>query len=400
MSSKRLSNGRGKIHVLEVLGNAIVGGMETYVRNLIDRLPADRFRVTCLCPYQSDLTAELEAMGCEVFVTYMATDPPWRSIQTAVEVVRSQNIDLLHAHLYKAHMLAGLAGSLTGRPVVATVHGMALSPDELAISQTMSSHLVVVCQEAYIHARSLGVPAERLTAIANGVDMARFRPAADGNAFRDELHIPRDAPLVGFVGRIAWEKGPDQFVRMARHVHGIRPDVHFVLVGEGHMSGDVARMVAEMELTGCVHIAGLRRDTWNVYPALDVMAQTSRTEGMPLVLLEAMACGKPIVAMIVGGVLELIEVGTTGLISAPGDWEGTGNGVMALLSQPERLMRMGEAARRRAEARYDLGETVRRTARLFRDLVPDKTGQLASPKPINGTSPNRRPLPAAARVSQ
>ena len=399
MSSKRLSNGRGKIHVLEVLGNAIVGGMETYVRNLIDRLPADRFRVTCLCPYQSDLTAELEAMGCEVFVTYMATDPPWRSIQTAVEVVRSQNIDLLHAHLYKAHMLAGLAGSLTGRPVVATVHGMALSPDELAVSQTTNSHLVVVCQEAYIHARSLGVPAERLTAIANGVDMARYRPAADGNAFRDDLGIPSDAPLVGFVGRIAWEKGPDQFMHVARHVHGNRPDVHFVLVGEGHMSGDVARMVEEMALSERVHMAGMRRDTWNVYPALDVMVQTSRTEGMPLALLEAMACGKPIVAMTVGGVLELVEVGTTGLISAPGDWEGTGNGVLALLSQPERLARMGEAARRRAEAHYDLAETVRRTARLFRDLVPDKAGQLADPKPINGTSP-KRPLPTTTRVSQ
>ena len=114
-------------HILEVVGNAIVGGVEKYVQAIVQHLPSHGFKVTCVTPYESEITAKLRELGSPVYVVQMSEDPPWRSIQFLAELIRHQNIDLLHAHLPKSHMLAGLAGCLTGRPVVMTVHGMDIS---------------------------------------------------------------------------------------------------------------------------------------------------------------------------------------------------------------------------------------------------------------------------------
>ena len=381
-----VSDNNDRIHVLEVLGNAIVGGMENYVRNLIDRLPEDQFRVTCLCPYESEVTAAIRQMGCDVFVTFMAEDPVWRSIQSTVALIRQQRIDIIHAHMPKAHVLAGIAGSLTQTAVVATVHGMEITAEELGISRATGSHLVVVCQAARSQALALGVPVESVSLIPNGIDLKRFIPDPGNQAFRSSLAVPPDAPLAGFVGRLGWEKGPDQFVHAAKVVHDQRPDVHFVLVGEGHMDGELASLIRELDLGGCVHLAGLRNDTWNVYPALDVLVQTSRVEGMPLVLLEAMACGCPVVAMGVGGVLELIEVGTTGLLSAPGDWAGIGHALLKLLASPSQMEQMGPAARRRAETLFDLERSARMTGELFCRLAGTRPRQRAGRLPRRAAS--------------
>lgn len=363
------------LHVLEILGNAIVGGMEIYVRNLIHQLPNHRFRVTCLCPYESAYTTALRQMGCTVFTTPMHDDPPWRSIQLAVEIVRSEHIDLIHAHLPRAHVLAGLVGCLTQTPVVATVHGMTLTTQELGFSRTTGTHLITVCREAHLHALALGVPAERVTFIPNGVDINTFVPHISGQAFREQLGVSPEAPLVGFVGRLAWEKGPDQFIRAAAHVHRQRPEVHFALVGEGNMQDELLQMVIEMGLSECVHLAGLCSDTSQIYPAFDLVAQTSRVEGMPFALLEAMACGRPVVAINVGGVVELVEVGTSGLLLGPGDWEGVGNAIIDLLSRPMDLTEMGRMARQRVVQSFDLNQSVRLTADLFDRLANVKSSR-------------------------
>ncbi|HEX2980497.1 MAG TPA: glycosyltransferase family 4 protein, partial [Anaerolineaceae bacterium] len=85
------------IHVLEIIGNAIVGGMENYVFNLAGHLPEHGFKLTCLAPYESAYTASLRSLGCEVYVTPMHVDVPWRSIQFTTELIRQKHIDLVHA---------------------------------------------------------------------------------------------------------------------------------------------------------------------------------------------------------------------------------------------------------------------------------------------------------------
>ena len=108
------------ISVLEIVGTSSKGGMENYMNNLIKNLPPDKFKIDCIWPCESLFTKALRDLGVEnVFITPLADDPEWRSMQIAIEVVRLHKVDILHAHMPKSHVLAGLAGSLTGKPAVA-----------------------------------------------------------------------------------------------------------------------------------------------------------------------------------------------------------------------------------------------------------------------------------------
>ncbi len=359
------------LHVMEIIGNAIVGGMEHYVRNLVRHLPREQFRITCLCPFESPFTRTLREANCDVFITPVTDDPAWRSIQLAVELIRQQSIDLIHAHMPKAHALAGLASCLTNKPAVATVHGMHVTAQELGISLTTGTHLVVVCQDAYAQALTLGVPPERVTLIPNGVDIEMFVPNCKRERLRNALNIALDTALVGFVGRIDHDKGPDVFLRVAELVHRQRGDAQFVLVGEGELDGSIAAQIVQAGSGAYVRMAGMWPETQDVYPALDLLVSTSRSEGMPLALLEGMACGVPIVAMGIGGVPEVVEYGATGYVTPAGDVERTGNAIVKLLNEPERRQQMALAARQRALEHFDLRQSARFTSELFRRIVKE-----------------------------
>ncbi len=386
------------VHVLEVVGNAIIGGMEIYVQNLAQQLPSYGFKVTCLAPYESAYTAQLRRLGCEVFVTDMHVNVPLRSLQFTVELVRHLGIDLLHAHLPRAHVLAGLAGSLAGRPVAATFHGMEFNIEELGIAQMTGTHIITVCQKAYLQGLGLSIPRERISLVPNGVDSKAFTPHHSGADWREKHNLPPEAPLVGFAGRLAFEKGPDLFVRFAGALHRRLPGVHFVLVGEGPMEGEVRRLIAEQELDGVVHMAGISHNMHDVYPAFDLQAMTSRYEGMPFALLEGMSCGVPSAALAVGGVSEIIEVGTTGITAAPDDWDGLAAGAAEVLRDPRRLKQMGTAARRRVEQNFDLHKSIVQTAELFRRLakadVALEPGWIATGSVVLPPAKVTDPLPA------
>ena len=374
----------GKINILEVIGNAGMGGMENYIKNFIAHLPANQFQITCICPYESPFTDSLRQLGVEeVYITPITDDPAWRSIQLTVEVSRLHQIDILHAHMPKAHTLAGLAGCLIHKPVVATLHGMNVSSQELGITRSVGSHLITNCQESYTQALAMGVPVERVGLVRNGVDTKVFTPGGTGDELRNAIGVPRDTPLIGFVGRLEHEKGPDLFLRAVDHVHQVRPDVHFVIVGDGVMRNRLEKMCAHLRLEQQVHFVGWWTNTVDIYPALDFLVHTSRSDGTSLVLLEAMSCGCPTVGLAVGGVAEIIENERTGFLAGAGDWEGIGFRILQLLEQPERLQSMRAAARSRVKQHFDVGTNTRRNVELLRQIA--FTGVNGQRSPNNST---------------
>lgn len=360
----------GRVKVLEVIGNAGMGGMENYIKNFIAHLPPNQFQVTCICPYESPFTSSLRQLGVEeVYITPITDDPAWRSIQLTMEVARLHQIDVLHAHMPKAHTLAGLAGCLIHKPVAATLHGMNVSSQELGITRAAGSHLMTNCQEAYTQALAMGVPADRLSLVRNGVDTAAFTPGSMGGELRKEINVPPGIPLIGFVGRLEYEKGPDLFLRAADHVHQVQPDAHFVVVGDGVMRNQLEAMCIHLRLERHIHFVGWRANMVDIYPALDFLAHTSRSDGTSLVLLEAMSCGCPAIGLAVGGVPEIIENERTGFLAGAGDWEGIAFRIIQLLKQPERLQSMKAAARDRVKQYFDLATNTRRIAESLRHIA-------------------------------
>lgn len=350
-SSGRYEN---KINVLEVIGNASIGGMENYMDNFLKHLNPTQFQVVCICPYESRFTTSLREKGLQVYITPIEDDPIWRSIQLTVEVGRLHQIDVLHAHMPKAHVLAGLAGFILNKNVVATIHGMNVTSHELGIARAVGSQLITNCQEAYFQALAMGIPSEKVFRASNGVDTAVFTPQNDGFKLRNLINVSTDTPLIGFAGRLDHEKGPDLFLRVAQIIHDKKPDVHFVVVGDGPMADELKEMCTQLNIDKNVHFVGWQTNTPEVYPALDLLAHTSRSDGTSLVLLEAMACGCPAVALGVGGLREIVEDRCTGKILGAGDWEGMAYQILQLLKEPKKLKEMGKAGRSRVEKYFDV----------------------------------------------
>lgn len=372
---------RPNINVLEIIGNADKGGMENYLKNFITYLP-EEFQLTCICPYESSFTSLLRELNIgSVYITAIEDNPLWNSIQMATEVIRRHRIDVIHAHMPKAHALAGLVGSLTQKPVVATVHGMELTSHELGITRTVRSHLITNNQEAYLQALSLGVSPLFVDLIRNGVDVSVFIPKRNSASFRDSLAISKDTPLIGFMGRLEYEKGPDLFLKAAEQIHHQMPLVQFVIIGDGGMKEELRVLCTRMQLDKQVHFVDWQTDNAEIYSELDILAHTSRSDGTSLVLMEAMACECPTVAIGIGGVLEIVENRTTGLLAA--DWEHVAINILELLKYPERRRQMGVAARIRIESFFNVATNTRLVADILQKRAIKDSANLKPIKNLN-----------------
>jgi glycosyltransferase involved in cell wall biosynthesis len=371
-----LTPASNRIHVLEVIGNAIVGGMETSVARLIERLPPERFAVSAMCPFESPYTDRLRNLGAEVYITPMPEDPSWHSIQLVCAMAKANAVDVIHSHLPNAHLLAGLAGRLVGKPVVATIHGRQLTALDLEVHRAAGTHLQVVCKQSYFHALGIGISPAQLHCIANGVDTEVFTPRRLVNGpLRQRFSVPEKAHLIGFVGRLSPEKGPDVFLRTALGVHEASPKTRFLLVGDGPMLRQLKAFVAQFDLGSCVHFAGMQDDMPAVMSELDALVSTSHSEAMPLALMEAMASGLPVIATRVGGIPDLVQHGVTGWLAHDADYEGLASRVLDLVKDDALRRLTGENARRRAVERLSLRDAVAGTMQLLTRLAQPRAEQ-------------------------
>lgn len=363
------------LHVLEVVGNAIVGGMERCVERLVAGLArAGGFRFTVLCPSEGAFAERVRAAGAEVAVVAMPDDPPWTSIRTVTSLIEAEGVDLVHAHLPNAHVLGGLAARLAGAPSMTTIHGRQVGVLDLELHRLVDSHLSLVCRQAYYQALALGADADRVSLEPNGVDVDLFRPGERGDAgVRAPLGLPTQALLAGFVGRLSPEKAPEVFLRAVAVLLERLPQAHAVLVGEGPMKTQLRDAIRRHGLEGRAHLFGSVDDVRPVLHDLDLLVSSSDAEAMPLALMEGMASGLPVVATRVGGVPDIVEHGGTGWLVQPRDYEDLAGRMHQMLTQPELRQAMGAAARQRMERHHRLDRSLALLGDRMRAVVSAAT---------------------------
>lgn len=216
--------------------------------------------------------------------------------------------------------------------------------------------------DAMVEAGALAPGRARLVR-GSGVDPSAFTPAPE----------PDGPPLVVFASRLLWEKGTGVFVDAARAVRSRHPEVRFALVGapdEGNPDSVPAERVEAWVREGAVEWWGHRTDMAAVFHEAAVVAlPTSYREGLPKVLLEAAACGRPVVASTVGGCREIVAHGVNGLLVPPGDAPATAAAIEELLASPERRQRMGAAGRVMVLADLTLDAVVAQTFAVYADAL-------------------------------
>jgi len=337
---------------------------------LVDRARFEVILATFLREDEGDaLLAEARDRGLTAVALEAGGPFDLRPVGELSSLLKERRIDVLCAHDSKSVFVGYWAVRRCGIPIVGWARGWTGETLRVRIYEAIHRWLLrrVDVVVAVSHAMGdemlrQGVERTRLAVIPNAF-AGRVERAADGR-LRGELGIGADTPLIVSVGRLSREKGHrylvDAAAALARDGHRFA----LVIVGDGREMPHLQRLIAKHGLAGQAHLAGFRTDVPAIMAEADVVALPSLTEGLPNVVLEAFAAGKPVVATRVGGVPEVIDDGRTGLLVRAGDPTALAGGIAACLYDPARAARIGEEALRALEA-YSPDAQVRRVEELL-----------------------------------
>ena len=191
---------------------------------------------------------------------------------------------------------------------------------------------------------------------------------------RRELGVASGAPLVGTVGRLDWYKAQQYFIQAAKLIREAVPGARFLIAGEGEKRAGLEAQAAELGLREDVIFAGHRRDIPEIMAAIDVFSLSSVSEGFGRAAVEAMACGKPVVATRVGGLAEIVEDGVTGRLVPPSDAAALAGAIIGLLKDRELASALGAAGRKRAEI-FSIARSAGKVQEVYDAVLSGRPGE-------------------------
>lgn len=281
--------------------------------------------------------------------------------------VRREGIQIVHAHTAHAASLAFLCAR-KARIVITRRVDFRVGRNFLSQLKYRRAAAIIAISDAVANALvASGIDPAQIEIIRSGVDLSRrIAPPADGTLRL--LGIPEGAPLVVMVAALTGHKDPLTFLRAMTIVIATVPDAHALLIGDGPLRVTVESAVERLGLRGNVHIAGYRPDADALLATADVVTLSSRKEGLGTVLIDALWMGKAIAATRAGGVPEVVQDGSCGLLSPPGDHAALGAAIIRLLGDSELRERFGVAGRARAMS-FSVEQTASRTALVYRRVM-------------------------------
>lgn len=389
-----------RIRVVRIIARLNIGGPAIHATLLHERLNRQRFQSTLVTGTEEAGEGNyLELHGrtadVEIIPDLGREIRPLRDVQTLwrlVALMRRIKPHVVHTHTAKAGAVGRAAAILAGVPIVVhTYHGHVLrgyfSPAKTGVYRAIerglarrTDRLLAVTTRVRDELVALGVgQAAQYRAVPLGFDLAPLLVAERRRGeLRAELGLG-DAPLIGIVARLAPIKAHEVFLSAAATVRQQVPAARFLIVGDGELRALLEQQTAALGLTDAVRFLGWRADIDRLYADIDVVALTSRNEGSPVALIEAMASGVPVVSTDVGGVADVVEHGVSGLLAPMDDAAGIAGHILTLLADPGMRHAMGVRGRTKVAATYDAARLVTDIEALYEDLVREKRAPALNP---------------------
>lgn len=371
---------------MRVYSRLEVGGIEKQMLRVLPRLNASgRYRVSlCLLKRPGELADELRAQGVAVHVLPFKGRLEPTSLYTLARLFRRESVSIVHAHVRESNTSATVAGKLARVPVIIasihnvdTMHGGRRVLQDRLLDRWRDAVVTVSDKVRDDYCATVGIDPAKCVTIHNGLDLEAFTSGGrPRESVRAELGLAPEAPAVITVARLVKQKGHEVLLQAAALMADAVPTARFLVVGEGHRLDELRAMAHSLGIGERVLFLGPRSDVPDLYRASEVSCLTSWREGFSNVVVESLASSLPVVATDVGGNREAIEEGVSGYLVNAGDPRAIASALAPLLKNEPLRVRMGAAARRRAD-RFSLGETVRATEALYDRLLAAKGGPVA-----------------------
>ena len=369
------------MHLIKSLGR---GGAEKLIPETAQVHDQSRFEFHCLYFYhqEQNIVDELEAAGIQVHLIPSGNLGLFFQVKKVREFVRENNFDIIHAHLPWAGILARFVGQKIKIPIVYTEHntwerynkvsywGNRLTFKNQDVAIAVSNEVALSMQ-----LNSIWDPYKRggrlkVKVVQNGVNTDVFKKLDFGIAeFKAKLGIPADSLIIGKVAVFRSQKRLWLWVQIAFRILKKYPNVHFLLVGDGEWRSRIVRQIEESGFSSNFHLVGVQKEVISYLNLMDIYLSSSEFEGLPIAMLEAMACEVPVVATRAGGIGEVIQHGKQGFLTEIDAWEELQQYCEKLIEDPGLRVKMGQASRTQVIENFSMKKMVLALEKIYMEVL-------------------------------
>lgn len=387
------------MRICYVITKPELGGAQLSTLNLISSLPKDKYQISVITSSCGILKHEFKnAKDVTSYFSPFLTRPlnPIADILALIyiyKIYRCIRFEIIHTHSSKAGIIGRWAAFLYNKTqrwlkvkgvrckVVHTVHGWPFNDYQPIlvkrfyiflerITAAFTTKIICVSKKDIETGLKYKIaPKEKFDLIKYGIPLYNFKNSSCNKTDKKrELGINNDDPVIGMVSCLKPQKSPLDYVKACVDIYNKIPGINFLLIGDGVLKKRCRLELNKYPLNGRFIFTGWRRDVPEILDIIDIVVLTSRWEGSPIAIVEALSKGKPVVATDVGGVRELVKDGLTGYITKPGEYKDTADRVLSMLKDRGSLFKMAEEAVRSIDDSFDMRIMARNMDNLYRSL--------------------------------
>lgn len=381
---------KGKIKVLYFIHSSAVTGPGRIVYGLVDKISKDEFLCDVMCPSEGNLADGLRKIGARIILFDPKRLRNLSALLTLSRSIRREGYHLLHIHSGQFSAFWKIFGRLIGIPaIIYTEHVEGAEHSWIKGRTRLFLHLlahpilnsavdkiIAVSNETRrLFIKRQGVPSDKAVTIYNGVYAEALKTSrVDCASVRAKWMLPKDAFLIGIIARLSPEKGHRFLILAAKEILKERRDVRFVIIGEGPAKRDIEELITSLGLVDYFTLTGFQDDAHGIMGCMDIIVQPSikSSESFGLTVVEAMAKARPVLASDIECFREIIDDGVDGLLFKSENPASLKDKILLLLSDGDLRKRLGVAAQKKAEERFDIKITAEKTGRLYKETLASK----------------------------
>jgi glycosyltransferase involved in cell wall biosynthesis len=300
----------------------------------------------------------------------------WRVITRLLEICRKENVSIWHGHDYKSNAIGLLLQRFWPMRLVTTVHGWVKQTHRTPLYYSVDRFCLrhyerVLCVSEDLRERCLkcGVPEDHCLLIDNAIDIQQYVRSLTPKVAKQRLGVPPDRLLVGAVGRLSEEKGFDLLIQAVDQLITSGLDLELLIAGDGDRQAELESLIQRLGRKDRIRLLGYQTDLIPFYQAMDIFTLSSLREGLPNVLLEAMAMGIPVVSTKVAGIPRLVTDGESGLLVEPGSIKALADAITRLAADEGLRTILGRGGHEVIETRFSFESRMQKIGALYDELV-------------------------------